>query len=436
MTHPTRPPRASWLSIPMTIVVLTATMLIPAASAIAVEPTDTVLEWNTNAINAIQNANGATPPGLAQVPPLAPVNLAIVHAAIYDAVNAIDGTHQPYLLNIHAPPDASQAAAAATAAHHVLVGLVPAIPAPGDRQPRRPSRRRLWARSPMARPSPTESALVMRPRPCCLPTASMTEGTAHGRSTSAPTRASGVPCRRSATMSSRGSARSARSSLKRADQIRIPAPPPLKSKRYAKELNEVKTLGAQTGSTRSPEQQALANWIVVNPFGPVNQTFRGLATSHGLSTAEQARLFAMTSLSAADSMITCWNNKDFYEFWRPQTAVQEAATDGNPRTTADPAWMSLFPTPGYPDWPSGYNCFAAGMMHAGKAFFGTNTVAFDITNANATRSYTRFTGYVDDAIEGRILTGFHFRSADELGAFIGEKTAKWVDRHEFRPVHH
>src|SRR6478735_3408060 len=97
MTQPPRPPRARWLSIPMAIVVLAATTLIPAASAAAAEPTDMVLEWNINAINAIQNANGATPPGLGQLPPLAPVNLAIVNAAI----------------------------AAATAAHHVLIGLVP-----------------------------------------------------------------------------------------------------------------------------------------------------------------------------------------------------------------------------------------------------------------------------------------------------------------------
>ena len=143
----------------------------------------------------------------------------------------------------------------------------------------------------------------------------------------------------------------------------------------------------------------------------------------------------MTSLSAADALIGCWNNKDFYEFWRPQTAIQQAATDGNPKTTADTAWESLFPTPGYPDSPSGYNCFAASMMNAGKAFFGTDKVAFDITNANATRSYTRFTGYVHDAIDGRILIGFHFRTADEQGAWLGEKTANWVNKHEFRPVH-
>ena len=99
MTQPTRPPRARWLSIPMTIVVLSATMLIPAASAAAAEPTDMVLEWNANAINAIQNANGATPPGLGQVPPLAPVNLAIVQAAIYDAVNSTRTPDQDTLAN-------------------------------------------------------------------------------------------------------------------------------------------------------------------------------------------------------------------------------------------------------------------------------------------------------------------------------------------------
>jgi hypothetical protein len=223
-------------------------------------------------------------------------------------------------------------------------------------------------------------------------------------------------------------------SLKSPDQLRTKGPPALKSRQYAREFNEVKALGAKTDSTRTPDQEALANWIVVNPFGPVNQTFRELSTSHGLSTADQARLFAMTSLSAADALISCWNNKDFHLFWRPQTAIQEAETDGNPKTDADPDWLSLFPTPGYPDSPSGYNCFAASMMNAGRAFFGTDRVAFDVANSSATRSYTRFTGYVHDAIEGRILIGFHFRHADEQGAWIGKKAAQWVDRHEFRPV--
>src|SRR6185295_17144350 len=87
------------------------------------------LQWNLNAVTAIGTPTTATPPGLGQVPPIASVNLAMVQGAIYDAVNAIDGTHEPYLLHIHAPATASQAAAAATAAHNVLVGLVPTPPA-------------------------------------------------------------------------------------------------------------------------------------------------------------------------------------------------------------------------------------------------------------------------------------------------------------------
>ncbi len=224
-------------------------------------------------------------------------------------------------------------------------------------------------------------------------------------------------------------------SLKRPNQFKVDAPPKLTSKQYAKEFDEVKKLGAKTGSTRTADQDVLANWIVVNPFGPVNQTLRDLATGHGLSTAEQARLFAMTSVSSADALIDCFNQKHLRLFWRPQTAIQEAANDGNPNTAADPSWVSLFPTPGYPDMPSGYNCFTASNMNAAKAFFGTDHVAFNVTNSAGTRSYTRFSGYVHDAIEGRILIGFHFRSADEQGAWLGKTVAKWVARHEFRPVH-
>jgi PAP2 superfamily len=435
MTQPTRSRRARWLSIPITIALLTAAILVPAASVTAAEPTDMVLEWNTNAINAIQNANGATPPGLGQVPPLAPVNLAIVHAAIYDAVNAIDGTHEPYLLDIHAPKDASQAAAAATAAHGVLVGLVPAsLPQVTE------SLDKLYAISlgKIADGKPKSDGIVVGTAAAAVMLADRLDdgrdGTRMFPVGTKPGEWRTVPPLSNNVFSWVGEVRPF--SLRSPDQIRIPAPPPLNSRKYTKEFNEVKALGAKTGSSRTPDQEALSNWIVVNPFSPVNTTFRDLATSRGLSTAQQARLFAMTSLSSADALISCWNNKQFYHFWRPQTAIQEAGTDGNRKTVADTTWESKFPTPGYPDWPSGYNCFAASMMTAGKAFFGTDRVAFDIVNASATRSYTRFSGYIHDAIEGRILIGFHFRSADELGASIGEKTAKWVARHEFGPVHH
>ncbi len=156
----------------------------------------------------------------------------------------------------------------------------------------------------------------------------------------------------------------------------------------------------------------------------------------------------MTNMAAADALIDCFNNKDIYNVWRPQTAIRQAATDGNPLTSADPDWVSLLPTPGYPDLPSGYNCFAAGMWYAARLYFHTDKVSFQLTSPGlvaappnapvgvpgSTRSYTRFSDVIRDAIEGRILIGLHFRHADQQGAWLGKKAAQWVNKHEFRAV--
>ena len=137
----------------------------------------------------------------------------------------------------------------------------------------------------------------------------------------------------------------------------------------------------------------------------------------------------MTTMSAADSLIACWENKDHWHFWRPQTAIQLAGTDGNPATVADPNWTSLILSPGYPDPPSGFNCITSGTMNAARAYFGTNRMRFSLTSVGAspvTRNYTQFSGPIDDAIEGRILVGIHFRRADVQGAWLGGKVAGYL----------
>jgi hypothetical protein len=420
-----------WLIAPMTVVLIGAALLIPATSVTAAEPANPVLDWNLNAVNAIGNANNANPAGLNQVAPLAAINLAMVHGAIYDAVNAIDGGHRPLLLDARASANASKGAAVATAAHHVLLGLVATPPAAVVT-----SLDTLYASYLAAIPdgqAKTDGITVGAAAAAVM----LADRAGDGRTATttwpigtAPGEWRLVPPGNANVFGYIGDVRPF--SLHRTDQFRADAPPKLTSKEYAREFNEVKSLGAQTGSSRTADQTALANWIVVNPFGPQNAAFRSIATTNGLSTAEQARLFAMTTVSSADALIDCFNQKGFYHFWRPQTAIQEAANDGNPDTTADPSWLSLFPTPGYPDMPSGYNCYTASQMNAARAFFGTDDMAFSVTNSAGTRSYTQFTGYVHDAIEGRILIGFHFRSADESGAWIGQKVAHWVTTHEFR----
>jgi hypothetical protein len=193
----------------------------------------------------------------------------------------------------------------------------------------------------------------------------------------------------------------------------------------------------------------MAGFYTANPLFFYNAGLRVIATNEGLSTSEQARLFVMTSMAGADALIDCWANKKVWAAWRPQTAIRDAANDGNPLTEPDPNWTSLFATPGYPDEPSGYNCYTGGFWQSARFFFGTDRFDFSLTSpgvpANpaagnpigvpgSTRSYSRFTDVVRDTIDGRILNGFHFRTADEHGAWIGKKVAQWIDKKYFGPV--
>lgn len=141
-------------------------------------------------------------------------------------------------------------------------------------------------------------------------------------------------------------------------------------------------------------------------------------------------------MAAADALIDCWDNKDHWSFWRPITAIRNAADDGNDATTAQADWLPLFATPPYPDEPSGYNCYTAAMMYSARLFYGTDKIGFQMTSpgSNTTRTYTRFSHAIDDAVDGRIYNGFHFRFADVHGAWIGKKVAQWIDKHFFDAV--
>ncbi len=185
--------------------------------------------------------------------------------------------------------------------------------------------------------------------------------------------------------------------------------PAITSPEYAAEFNEVKALGSQSGSSRTPAQTLLAGFATANPLVFFNRGLREIAGAKGLSTTEQALLFVKTSMASADALIGCFANKRATLTWRPQTAIREALIDGNPLTSPDGDWLSLFATPGYPDMPSGYNCYTAGFWHSVRLYFGTDRMTFSLTSpgvpANAlvgnpvgvpgsTRNYTRFTGVI------------------------------------------
>jgi hypothetical protein len=422
---------------PVGLMLIAASLLLPAAPAIAADPSDMVLQWNAKAIVAIGNAPTVTPPGLGQPPPLQLIQLAIVQGAVYDAVNAIDKTHEPLLGGLTASGSASQAAAAATAAHHALVGLTPAtlpqVVASLDEQ---------YAASLASIPdgqAKTNGIAVGADAAAAMLADRAGDGRFGSRAFIPGTEAGVwrlVPPLNANVFAWVSDVRPF--TLKSAGQFRTEGPPDLSSAQYAAEFNEVKAVGKATGSTRTPDQALLAAFVSTNPVPFQYRALREIAVARGLSTAEQARLLAMTSVSSADAVIGCWENKVHWNFWRPLTAIQNAADDGNDATDADPTWTSLVPAPGYPDNPSGYNCVTASTMYAARLFFGTDRISFTLHNGASTpptdRDYDRLTDVIDDAIDGRVLIGLHFRSADVQGAWLGKKVAQWVDKHEFAPI--
>ena len=155
----------------------------------------------------------------------------------------------------------------------------------------------------------------------------------------------------------------------------------------------MKELGALNSSTRTADQTAAAVFWQFAPISLWNRLARELAGRYELDTADQARLYAMVNLAAADGAISCWNDKYYWNFWRPRAAIREADTDGNPATIADPNWESLFApatvttpplgTPPFPDHPSGHGCLSGAVLNTMADFFGTDKVAFTVLSGRS-----------------------------------------------------
>lgn len=224
--------------------------------------------------------------------------------------------------------------------------------------------------------------------------------------------------------------------LRSANQVRPGPPERLGSARYARDFAEVKSLGRAADSDRTPEQTETALFWSENPMIQLNRTLRELAIARGLSLRETARMLAMATVALADSLIVCWNWKYKYVWWRPVHAIQRADTDGNGRTTADPAWQSLLVV-NHPEYPSGHGCSTGAMVPALQAYFGTDRVRISVSSTvtGTTRTYARLSRVSKDVFVARIYGGLHFRSTMEAGFGIGEDVARIVARSAFQPKH-
>jgi hypothetical protein len=222
-------------------------------------------------------------------------------------------------------------------------------------------------------------------------------------------------------------------------RFRAPPPPALTSAQYARDYEEVRQLGALVSTRRTAEQTDLAYFYSDATPTQWNRALRGIANRYVRKTGESARLFALASLATADALITCWDSKVHYAYWRPVTAIQEGDADGNPATVGDPAWQSLINNPNYPDYTSGANSVTAAMTRTLELFFGTNKVIFDVTSlaplaVRKTRTYHRFSDAAEDVVDARVYLGIHFRFADEAARTQGRRVADWTYNHFLLPV--
>jgi len=222
--------------------------------------------------------------------------------------------------------------------------------------------------------------------------------------------------------------------LRNPDRFRGRGPHRLRSRAYAADFNEVKAIGSATSTTRTPDQTAAAQyWGTTNATATMASGIRSIANSQGGTLADHARLLARAYTNAADALIVTWRDKARYSFWRPFTAIREAASDGNHATEADPNWTALIATPPYPDHPSGLSAFGSAVAATMQHFYGRDKATFSgTTPGGVTRQFTSFSQLRDDIVEARIWSGIHFRFTDTEGAKIGRRVARWGNRHAFR----
>jgi hypothetical protein len=229
--------------------------------------------------------------------------------------------------------------------------------------------------------------------------------------------------------------------LDQASQFRVGPPPSLTSHRYAKDLNETEAYGALNSTVRTSKQKAIAYFWVGNNINQYNQTMQTVVAQHGMDLVDAAHLLAMGELVTTDAGIACFDSKFFYQFWRPITAIRNADKDGNPDTTADPAWQALLGVPGHPEYPSQHGCFTAGFSDALAAALGTKHL--DVTmpggeNGSSVLTTTQHFNDVDDiqdqVVDARVWLGFHFRNSVKQGERLGNDVASWELKRYFKPA--
>jgi hypothetical protein len=382
-----------------------------------------VVQWNKTLL-VIVRTPGAQP---ATVHPTR--SFAIMHAAIYDAVNAINRTHKPYLIRLaNVPRFVSQDAAAASAAHEVLIALYPnfktllddqllqslaSIQEGGDK-----------AEGIRIGKTVADQILTLRSNDGSnAPPIPFVFGSVPGDYQSTPPN---FPKQPQFTHWSHVTP----FALERANQFRPGPPPALTSDAYSDVFNEVKSLGIANSASATTDQALTGrfwNGAIQNYWNEITQT---VTLQRELTTAQSARLFALLNLTLADGVIAFYDAKYTYNFWRPVSAIRDAGNDGNPETLPDPNFLpevgNTTPDPAYPGAHAVISAAGASVL---ISVLGRNHFDFTVTSevlAKVERSFNSFSAAGEEATLSRIFAGVHFRSDLTTGQRLGREIADFV----------
>lgn len=412
----------------------TAVIALPAQATTidaAVQLTDPVLYWNSQLLDCIRLTSMS--------PPKATRAMAIMHTAVFDALNAANGGgYESYAYSEQLDEPVNGDVAAAVAAHNALVELFPgraaeldaALSAYLSMQPDTPE----TAAGARVGAAAADAVLDKRAND-----GSSTAITYTGGGEAGEWRPTG-PDYVNGALAGWGDVDGW--AMKSGDQYRADAPPALDSQDYAEAVNEVRDIGDKSSTTRTQEQTDIAYFWADNagtatPPGHWLQIAEDIALDNGQSTMDNARMFTLLSMSMADSAIAAWDTKYEYSLWRPETAIQEGNTDGNAATGDDDFWEPLLTTPNHPSYVSGHSTFSSAAATSLSLFYGSDEYDFCVTSEidhSQERCYTSFSSAADEAGLSRIYGGIHYSFDNVAGQSIGEQVAYNVFNTMLLPV--
>jgi hypothetical protein len=392
---------------------------------------DAVTDWNEITMTAVT----ASRPG-----PQGMLDVALVHIAVHDAIQAIEKRYEAYHFELPGAKG-SRSAAAAAAAYTVLSSIYP------TQAPSLEATYLTYLADKGLNGDPgltvgqkaAESVLPLRratPNPAPPPFVGGLE-IGMWRPTESfigapPSPPSGAP------MVTPWLAATDPFTLTSPRRFSVDEPPALTSDRYRRDYEEVKAYGADVNSARTPAQTDLAHFYSDNFFAQWNRALRGVAQQRQLRLGDSARLFALANMAGADALISTWSSKLQYVYWRPLTAIRDGENDGNPATHGDAAWRPFMNTPNYPDYPSGANSLVGAMTRTLALFFGSDAGPFEVTSLapaamQKTRIYARFSDAARDVVDVRVYQGIHFRFTDTAARRQGMRVADHVFDHFLAP---